>query len=87
MTVRRSVHITRIRMAVCRELKGVAGVIHTIFTMQLVRSNRWFAERNNVNNAWNFNGNRGNLNTNNVTNTNTVQAFANPTSQYNMLAI
>ena len=40
-------------------------------------SNRWFAQRNSVNNAWNFNGNNGNLNNNNVNNANQVQAVAN----------
>ncbi len=40
------------------------------------RTNRWFAERYNVNNAWNFNGNNGNLNNNNVNNTNRCQAVA-----------
>ena len=40
-------------------------------------TNRWFAERNNVNNAWNFNGTNGNLNNNNVNNANRVQAVTN----------
>ena len=39
-------------------------------------TNRWFAERYNVNNAWIFNGNNGNLNNNNVNNANRVQAVA-----------
>ena len=45
--------------------------------MLLGCSNRWFAERYNVNNAWNFNGNNRNLNNNNVNNTNQVGAIAN----------
>ena len=45
--------------------------------MLLGRSNRWFAERYNVNNTWNFNGNNRNLNNNNVNNTNQVGAVAN----------
>jgi hypothetical protein len=40
------------------------------------RTNRWWAERYNVNNAWIFNGNNGNLNNNNVNNANRVQAVA-----------
>ena len=40
------------------------------------RTNRWFAQRYNVNNAWIFNGNNGNLNNNNVNNTNRCQAVA-----------
>ena len=39
-------------------------------------TNRWFAERYNVNNAWIFNANNGNLNNNNVNNTNRCQAVA-----------
>jgi hypothetical protein len=39
-------------------------------------TNRWFAERYNVNNARNFNGNNGNLNNNNVNNGNRAQAVA-----------
>jgi len=39
-------------------------------------TNRWFAERYNVNNAWIFNGNNGNLNNNNVNNRNRCQAVA-----------
>ena len=39
-------------------------------------TNRWFAQRYNVNNAWIFNGNNGNLNNNNVNNTNRCQAVA-----------
>ena len=31
-------------------------------------TNRWFAQRYNVNNAWIFNGNNGNLNNNNNVN-------------------
>ena len=38
---------------------------------------RWLARRYNVNNAWIFNGTRGNLNNNNVANSNAVQAVAN----------
>ena len=61
-----------------RMIKGSAGVIHTIVNTSLGRStNRWFAERYNVNNAWNFNGNNGNLNNNNVNNGNQVGAVTN----------
>jgi len=46
--------------------------------MLLGRSNRWFAQRYNVNNAWNFNGNNRVLNNNNnVNNANQVGAVAN----------
>jgi len=45
--------------------------------MLLGCSNRWFAERYNVNNAWNFNGTNRNLNNNNVNNANQVGAIAN----------
>ena len=59
-------------------IKGSAGIIYTIIIMSLGRStNRWFAERYNVNNAWNFNGNNGNLNNNNVNNGNQVGAVTN----------
>ena len=40
-------------------------------------TNRWFAQRYNVNNAWIFNGNNGNLNNNNVNNSNRCQAVTN----------
>lgn len=40
-------------------------------------TNRWFAQRYNVNNAWIFNGNNGTLNNNNVYNGNQVGAVAN----------
>ena len=39
-------------------------------------TNRWFAERYNVNNAWIFNAGNGNLNNNNVNNSNRCQAVA-----------
>ena len=39
-------------------------------------TNRWFAQRYNVNNAWIFNGNNVNLNNNNVNNGNRCQAVA-----------
>ena len=45
--------------------------------MLLGRSNRWFAERYNANNAWIFNGNNRYLNNNNVNNTNQAGAVAN----------
>ncbi len=45
--------------------------------MHSVPSNRWFAQRNNANNAWIFNGTNGNLTNNNVNNTNTVGAGSN----------
>ena len=44
--------------------------------MTPTRTNRWWAERYNVNKAWIFNGNNGNLNNNNVNNTNRCQAVA-----------
>ena len=47
-------------------------------------SNRWFAERNNVNNAWIFNGNNGNLNNNNVNNSNQVGAITNLSERVSM---
>lgn len=59
-------------------IKGSAGIIYTIVIMSLRRStNRWWAERYNVNNAWNFNGNNGNLNNNNVNNGYQVGAVTN----------
>ena len=45
--------------------------------MLLGCSNRWFAQRYNVNNAWNFNGTNRYLNNNNVNNANQVGAIAN----------
>jgi len=36
-------------------------------------TNRWLAQRNNVNNAWIFNGNNGRIDDNNVTNSNAVR--------------
>lgn len=44
--------------------------------MAPTRTNRWFAERYNVNNAWIFNANNGKLNNNNVNNANRSQAVA-----------
>ena len=44
--------------------------------MDPTRTNRWFAQRYNVNNAWIFNANNGNLNNNNVNNANRSQAVA-----------
>jgi len=41
------------------------------------RTNRWFAQRYNANNARIFNGTNGNLNNNNVNNSNRSQAVAN----------
>ena len=59
-------------------IKGSAGIIYTIIIMSLGRStNRWWAERYNVNNAWNYNGNNGNLNNNNVNNALQVGAVTN----------
>lgn len=43
----------------------------------VLTANRWLARRYNANNAWIFNGTRGNLNNNNVANSNAVQAVAN----------
>lgn len=60
-----------------KRIKGSTAVIHSIVNMLLGPTNRWFAERYNVNNARNFNGNNGNLNNNNVNNTNQVGAVAN----------
>lgn len=53
------------------------AIIYSIITMHLSSSNRWISQRNNANNAWNFNGNTGNLNNNNVSNGNLVQGVAN----------
>jgi hypothetical protein len=59
-------------------IKGSAGIIYTIVTTLLgFATNRWFAQRYNVNNAWIFNGNTGNLDNNNVYNTNQVGAVTN----------
>ena len=51
---------------------------HFIAALNVVptRTNRWFSQRYNVNNAWIFNGNNGKLNNNNVNNTNRCQAVA-----------
>lgn len=47
---------------------------------------RWFAQRYNVNNAWNFNGNSGNLNNNNnVTSANRCQAVTNLQRRQNVM--
>lgn len=59
------------------EVKGATGIIHTNARCSQTSTNRWFAQRYNQNNAWNFNGNNGELNNNNVTNELTVQAVAN----------
>lgn len=59
-------------------IKGSTGIIYTIVIKMLgFATNRWFAQRYNVNNAWNFNGNTGNLNNNNVNNANQVGAVTN----------
>ena len=60
-----------------RRIKGSAGIIYTILRQHSEPANRWFAQRYNVNNAWNFNGNNGNLNNNNVNNGYQVQAVTN----------
>lgn len=46
-------------------------------------TNRWWAQRYNVNNAWIFNGGNGNLNNNNVNNGNRGQAVANLLKTFN----
>ncbi len=57
--------------------KGGATVIYGIINKAPeVSSNRWFAQRYNTNNAWNFNGNNRNLNNNNVNNSNQVVALS-----------
>lgn len=53
------------------------GIIYTIIIIYSFVSHRWFAQRYDSNNAWNFNGNNGELNNNNCTNELTVQAVAN----------
>ena len=59
-------------------VKGVAAVIYSRTSdVHPTGTNRWFAERYNVNNARNFNGNNGNLNNNNVNNRNRAQAVTN----------
>lgn len=59
-------------------VKGGATIIYSIFTKAPAHSsNRWNSQRNNINNAWNFNGNNGNLNSSNVNNSNLVQGVAN----------
>ena len=59
------------------EVKGATGIIHTNVRCSQTSTNRWFAQRYNQNNAWNFNGNNGELNNNNLVNELTVQAVAN----------
>lgn len=59
-------------------VKGVAAVIYSrTQNAHPTGTNRWFAERYNVNNARLFNGNNGNLNNNNVNNRNRAQAVTN----------
>ena len=53
------------------------GIIYTIIIIYSFVSNRWFAQRYGSSNAWNFNGNNGELNNNNCTYELTVQAVAN----------
>jgi hypothetical protein len=53
------------------------GIIYTSIRHCPDTVNRWFARRNNANNAWNFNGTNGNLNNNNVNNANRCQAVTN----------
>ena len=57
-------------------VKGSPAIIHSSIRCDSDRTNRWFAQRNNANNAWIFNGNNGNLNNNNVNNANRCQAVA-----------
>ena len=57
-------------------VKGSTGVIHTIFTMLLGCSNRWFAERYGVRYAWYFGGNLRYLNSGSVYGANQVGAVA-----------
>lgn len=45
--------------------------------MRLFSANRWYAQRYNVNNAWNYNGTNGSLNNNNVNNAYQVWAVKN----------
>ena len=59
------------------KVKGSPAIIHSRITDATpTRTNRWFAQRYSVNNAWIFNGNNGNLNNNNVNNGNRCQAVA-----------
>ena len=59
------------------KVKGSPAIIHSRITdVTPTGTNRWFAQRYNVNNAWIFNGNNGNLDNNNVNNTNRCQAVA-----------
>ena len=64
--------------SVMNVVKGMAAVIYSRTSdVHPTGTNRWFAERYNVNNARNFNGNNGNLNNNNVNNRNRAQAVTN----------
>ena len=57
------------------KVKGSPAIIYSRITDATpTRTNRWFATRYNVNNAWNFNGWNGNLNNNNVNNSIRSQA-------------
>jgi len=59
------------------KVKGSPAIIYSRITDAApTRTNRWFATRYNVNNAWNFNGWNGNLNNNNVNNAIRSQAVA-----------
>ena len=62
---------------IMNKVKGSTAIIYSRIKMQLrPATNRWFAERYNVNNAWIFNAGNGNLNNNNVNNSNRCQAVA-----------
>lgn len=78
MSNRWSVEINQKSVSSILGVKGGATIIYSIVTnAPASSSSRWISQRNNVNNAWNFNGNNGNLNNNNVYNSNLVQGVAN----------
>lgn len=59
------------------KVKGSPAIIYSRITDVTPTSTyRWFAGRYNANGAWFFNGWNGNLNNNNVNNTNRCQAVA-----------
>ena len=67
-------------------VKGVAAVIYSRTSdVHPTGTNRWFAERYNVNNAWNFNGSNRNLNNNNVNNANQTGAVSKLLKRLNTL--
>lgn len=74
---RRSAQTGKRLLSDMNKVKGSPAIIYSrIADAAPTRTNRWFATRYNVNNAWIFNGNNGKLNNNNVNNAIRSQAVA-----------